>query len=89
MRGKQAKQLRQIARALTAGQPWSELQWLSVPGKRYVKEGEHMVLRTVSVPQARLNPDCGRALYQTFKQGYRRLQRKEAAAVQLLRKLRG
>jgi hypothetical protein len=80
---KQAKSLRRMARALTAEAPWREEQWRGVPSKRYV---DRTTGRGIAA-QMQLHPECGRALYRRFKQGYRRLARKEAAAIQLLQKL--
>ncbi len=73
MNAKQAKSLRRMARALTDGVPWIGY----TPG-RVGRNGKARV---------HLHPQCGRALYKRFKQGYRRLARKEAAAIQLLQKL--
>lgn len=89
MNGKQAKSLRRMARALTPEAPWAA----------YVRRTRYRIVSItnpdgtkgkVTEPriQTVLHEETGRALYQRFKQGYRRLARKEAAAIQLLQKIR-
>jgi hypothetical protein len=95
VRGKQAKQLRRMARALTPDAPWYALMQgraariAFVPTPPIVDGGEPGKRAVAIVPHRQLLPESGKALYKRFKQGYRRLARKEAAAIQLLQKLQG
>jgi hypothetical protein len=68
-----------MARALTPDAPWAAYQ-----GKPQRMQWQGIQWTHTHIT---LHPECGRALYRRFKQGYRRLARKEAAAIQLLQKL--
>ena len=81
MNGKQAKSLRRVARAMSemAGAPWEAYQIDSTPSVRF---------QGGMAPLVRLHPGCGKTLYRTFKRDFKRLARKEGAAMRIIQKLR-